>query len=644
MKAKILITLLILFFCTFLQAQTEWEANRQLFELSEEEKELPLYILYRSIQYDYKYDESSDFVCDITFHEIVRVNNDNALSERNRIYISMYNTIDLLELQARAIAPDGRIISLDKSNIKEIEDENSTGYKIFAVEGAEVGGEIEYRYVKRINGNVFESERAQFTSPLRKMEFALKCPEFMEWTFRTVNDTTSVTQVDESEDFNLYEAEITNVPAYVNEDFSAGDNNIKRIDFKLTFNTNMGPRRLNTYATAGQNVYRRLTNLTKGEQKKISDFIKKNDIKSTDPIERLKHLEHEVKQRFNYEEYNSGDVEDLFKNGFAGKQAFNKLFKGIFDYLQIPHELVVTGDRGEKPFYAGFEDWSYLTDYLFYLPGEDAFLSPYYPLIRYGMVPSNLSAMKGLFVKEEQITDFTFPVTRIAYIPESRYNENMNNLDIQVSFDDDLVKAKVKAKMTYLGQEASIYKYTLTKVNEERKKEVLENLVEYLATDAEIEQVEVVKGASDYKKWSEPFVIRAGFTSENFLEQAGNSLLFKIGELIGAQSEMYQDDERKYEIENAFNRGYERRIVVNIPKGYEVRNADDIRIREEVKEGDRTIFKFQSDYELKGNQLIVTIDEFYDEIYYPAGKIEAFRKVINAAADFNKVTLILKEK
>ena len=51
---------------------------------------------------------------------------------------------------------------------------------------------------------------------------------------------------------------------------------------------------------------------------------------------------------------------------------------------------------------------------------------------------------------------------------------------------------------------------------------------------------------------------------------------------------------------------------------------------------------FDSNFEVKNNQLSILIDEYYDEIYYPANKFEGFRKVINAAADFNKVTLILK--
>ena len=44
---------------------------------------------------------------------------------------------------------------------------------------------------------------------------------------------------------------------------------------------------------------------------------------------------------------------------------------------------------------------------------------------------------------------------------------------------------------------------------------------------------------------------------------------------------------------------------------------------------------------LSGNKLIVYSREYYTENDYPADRFESFRKVINAAADFNKKTIIL---
>ena len=54
-------------------------------------------------------------------------------------------------------------------------------------------------------------------------------------------------------------------------------------------------------------------------------------------------------------------------------------------------------------------------------------------------------------------------------------------------------------------------------------------------------------------------------------------------------------------------------------------------------------FLFQSDYTIKDNILEISIKEYYKEIFAPLARYEDFRKVINASADFNKVTLVLEK-
>jgi hypothetical protein len=50
---------------------------------------------------------------------------------------------------------------------------------------------------------------------------------------------------------------------------------------------------------------------------------------------------------------------------------------------------------------------------------------------------------------------------------------------------------------------------------------------------------------------------------------------------------------------------------------------------------------FTSDYKLEGGKLIITIIESYNALELPIEKYNDFREVINAASDFNKITLVL---
>ncbi len=642
-RTSLMATLFV--FVGFCQAQINWEQERDPFPVEEDQKDYPLYYLYRGIHYDFKYDDQGKYVCDITFHEIVRTSNDQALSSQNKIYISTGNVIDILDIKARTISKEGVVVSLNQKDVKEVEDEeNQGGYRIFAVEGAEVGGEIEYRYVKRVNGSTFLTENIQFNAPVGQYDFILTCPENLEFDFYTANDTTQVLQVDTTESYNRYAATFENIPEFISEAFSGFDADKKRIDIKLAYNSARGnQRRLNTFSDAGKSVYGSAVNLTKQEEKSLTSIIKKSDPNKGNKLNRFQAFEHEIKQQFFYDENATSSLEDLEKNGIGNDRAFLKLFVGYLRYLELDYEIVVTINRNEKKFEPGFDTWSYLSEYLIYLPASDQYMSPGTLFYRLGTVPSMMTATQGIFVKPTPVQDFIYPVTRIGYIPEVSSDKNMNNIYMNIAFNDDFTGNQVEVDLEYAGEEAEIYKAAFLRMNEEQKDEMLDRLVTYLSSDAENKEVEIKAARIELDNWREPFVINSSFSTEEYLELAGNNLLFQVGKLIGPQSEMYQDEVRRGHVENTNNRGYRREITVKLPKGYEIQNLDDIIIEENVYDEEELIFTFNSSYEVTGDELKIVIDEYYNRIFYPVEGFEAFRKVINAAADWNKVVLVMKK-
>jgi hypothetical protein len=155
------------------------------------------------------------------------------------------------------------------------------------------------------------------------------------------------------------------------------------------------------------------------------------------------------------------------------------------------------------------------------------------------------------------------------------------------------------------------------------------------------------------KKWAgkvsvdgevDQFDMDVSFASSHFIERAGARVLFKAGLLIGPQSELYRNDKRQVPIENSYNRAYERVIRVNIPAGYSVKNAADLNIDVVYKDSINIPFSFVSSYTIEGQVLTLKINEYYKEIYAPLERYEDYRKVINAAADFNKIVLVLEKK
>jgi hypothetical protein len=62
-----------------------------------------------------------------------------------------------------------------------------------------------------------------------------------------------------------------------------------------------------------------------------------------------------------------------------------------------------------------------------------------------------------------------------------------------------------------------------------------------------------------------------------------------------------------------------------------------------LKDNERD-YSFTSSNKIEGDKVIVDVKEFYKSMYSPVTEFEAFRKVINASADFNKVTLVIEKE
>ncbi len=130
---------------------------------------------------------------------------------------------------------------------------------------------------------------------------------------------------------------------------------------------------------------------------------------------------------------------------------------------------------------------------------------------------------------------------------------------------------------------------------------------------------------------------------ERNTQVAGQKILFKVGELIGPQSELYSDEDRHYDIVNDNNRGYDREIDVEIPKEYHFNNINSLKMNVNYQDEKSIPFSFVSNYQLNESKLRIEVKEFYKNIFAPRARYEDFRKVVNAAADFNKIVLIIEK-
>jgi len=88
---------------------------------------------------------------------------------------------------------------------------------------------------------------------------------------------------------------------------------------------------------------------------------------------------------------------------------------------------------------------------------------------------------------------------------------------------------------------------------------------------------------------------------------------------------------------------YDYTITVNIPKGYTVEGLSSLQLNKSYKNSQgQKIAKFESNYKLKKDKIIITIQEFYKTHEFDMDRYEEFRQVINTASDFNKAAILFK--
>ncbi|HRD40699.1 MAG TPA: hypothetical protein PLC65_18865, partial [Bacteroidia bacterium] len=325
----------------------------------------------------------------------------------------------------------------------------------------------------------------------------------------------------------------------------------------------------------------------------------------------------------------------------ASAEGITKILFMTYERVGIPVYLVVTCNREYGKFDGGFDTWAYLDDYLLYFPQTEGFLVPDNFDLRYPLITRNLSGHSGLFIEPVKVDNLKTGITWIKQIPALPYTADSDNLDIDVRFDESLENNKVTHKRSFTGYDAaSIVPYYQT-MSEEQRKKFVDELFRSSIPDLHLDKWSVNTSIESLMPKIE---ITANYSTNFFVERAGSRILFKVGELIGPQSELYSEEKRKLPIENTHNRAYERVIRFTIPNGYTINNLDALRIRVEYKDGVQVPFLFVSDYTQQGSMITVKISEYYKQLYAPLDRYEDFRKVINAAADFNKITLVLMKQ
>ena len=579
-------------------------------------------------------------------HDKKYINSDDAIERNNKIYIPFGGQENILITKVRVILKNGKVITLDKKDIKEeVDEEKGMKYNYFALNGLEKGAVIEKLYVIEeapdLNGNTI---KMQDEYPIAEFNFDLITPAHLIFKTKSYNGLSESVldekKIENKKVLSISEKDI--VALKDDEEYSNWDVRLKLFRYKLDQNLFTGAKNLNNFKEYATTTYERISPVLDKKQDKVIATFCKSIPESKDAQEQIWNIENKIKKTIIYDKYidSKQSLSDVISTKQANSLDIIKLYTAVFKYFKIEQNIVFTSNRYKIPFDKDFESHENLSEFLFYFPGIKKYLTPTEIEYRLPLFPNYLGNNNGLFIKEKVFAGVSMGIGEVNFIEIPGTEITHDYMDITVDFTKDIENPLVTSNMTYGGYSGLNFQPIKDFVSADQYKTMLKNISENYTLQGEYKTLTTENDGTEFigKK---PYKLNLTFDGKEMIQKAGGNYLFSVGQTIGKQMELYQKDKRMLPIEIHYPHYYTRKIKIILPDGATIKNLDKFVMDFKTDLDGKTEAAFTSNYTQNKNEITVENTEFYNLINYPLTSFEQYKAVINAAADFNKIVVIV---
>ncbi len=634
--AGVLLAMSFISYNTVSAQAIDWEAVPKLHSVPDSfAKEAAVFVLdKRKIQVA---NEDQSIYTYRTSHQLIKIETDKGIEYFNTMTVGVEQGNELVAMNARTIKANGQVINIASEQIKtSLTEQGGTQYHV-AFEGVEIGAEVELIYTERRPFSAFGLELMQFGLPVMKASFHLETPNFMEFEAKGYNGFPSAGEV-QLADTRYYSSESKNIPALDEEEYSDFAKNLKRIEYKLN-HIGGKTQRMYSWDKLAEKMQKEYATFSNKEIKAVQKFLTAGGVNMDDrELDKVRKIEALLKSSLvlqeNLRDEKYTELAHIIDKKTTNETGIVRMFMAAFAATGVEATIGLTSNRYEYSIDPEFENWNRLDVYLIYLTGLREYLAPSFITYRSPMIPAAARGNKGIFTNSNTTT------ATVQDIPSLPYMLSNNGVEATISFDEEM-NVTVDAVHSFSGYGASSLREAFVFIEKEKEPELVQSLVSIAENKEAVTSYTIENAELENYATAKPLLVKSTINAPHLLESAGAKLLLKVGDVLGPQAQLYSDEKRVLPISMPFAHMLDRKIVINIPDGYKVANAAAAKMN--VKDKAETM-GFVSDYTLDGNKMTINIHEYYSKSDYPASEIEAFRSVINAAADFNKVTLVLERK
>lgn len=479
------------------------------------------------------------------FHEKIYINSDESIERNNKIYIPFNEDETLLLNKARVILKNGKVITLDKGDIKEeVDAEKGLKYHYFAVNGLEKGAVIEKLYILQetpeLDGKTI---KMQSQYPIAELNFELIYPVHLVFKTKSYNGLSEPVLDDKKfENKTVLSINDKNIIALKNDEaYSNWDVQLRLLRYKLNANNYSGSKNINNFKEYATSLYERINpELDKKQQKAITEFCSKIP-KSNDLQEQIWNIENTIKKSIAYDKYVSQKetLTEVIKSKQACSIDILKLYVTVLKNFNIENNVVFTSNRYEIPFDKNFESYENLSEFLFYFPSIKKYLTPTEMEFRIPLFPAYLANNNGLFIKEKVFAGVKMGISEINFIEIPDATITHDFMDITIDFTKDIENPLITSKFTYGGYSGLNFQPIKDFVSDEQYQTMLKSIAENYTSQTEFKTLTTENDGTDFigKK---PFIINLTFDGKEIIQKAGANYLVSAGKTIGKQMELYQ--------------------------------------------------------------------------------------------------------
>jgi len=568
-----------------------------------------------------------------THHYQIKVLNDRGVSKHSNIIIPMNEVTNLKDIKVRIIDKNGELNEFDNNAMSKLDDfESSVNFKNFQLAGVKNNSTIEVLYTLEKQYNIHGNKILQKSYSIKKSEFFL-IPGPTQGTIKTYSVDSKVKDTI----INTYPAKtikVIDIPAIIDEEYATAIANRQRLSFQCPLpddNMNQEDYWENIVSNISpimfpKNIHPKIFEIS-------SEVIQKNEINEYNIAN---NIDDYIKNNFTISENDNvslNNINYILENKTSNDFSIIQVYTQLLTAAGINYEIVITSNRYYNRFDPEFFDPNMLREFLIYFPEEKKYIAPNRLEYRIGEAPFDLLGNYGIYI--DRLLDFYF-----SEIIQSDQSYSRIKRNIKVEFERKLKKIVIDEYQEYSGHWGANNRSLLNFSDEEG----LTGLKDYLtASGIENKKVinyEIINAELFQKNYNTPFIVNSKISTESLTTKIKNGYHVNIGNVIGMQSQLYEEIDRYHPIEITYPNQYDYRIVVKIPKGYIIEGLEGLIFNKSyISLMGNKICKFESNYEINETELVISIQEYYKTLRYQKNRYNEFRDVINSAADFYNTSI-----